>query len=310
MVSEMERLRQWLLTQMMRAARRGLLRFVPDALYLKIQYYLKLGERLNLKRPVLYNEKLQWIKLYDREARYATFVDKIDVRTFVSGVIGDTYLIPAIQMADRAEDIDWASLPNRFVLKCTHGSSCNIICRDKTALDIDAAMGDIRAYMRRNWFDTSREWPYKDVKPRILIEEFLESGTGDVPLDYKIMCFHGKPYYIIVDVDRYQGHKRNYYDPDWNLVPIFNRHPNYDGDIPRPEKLDEMLKIAEKLSKGLRHIRIDLYAILGKVYFGEMTFFHGYGMEVFRPRDFERHMGDLIEIGGEKQHEKCIDRKP
>lgn len=299
----MEKLRFWLLGLMMRLSRHGLLRMVPDAAFLKVQYYLKLGEKLNLKSPVLYNEKLQWLKLYDQKPHYLRYVDKLEVREYVGETVGKKYLIPEIARYDRLEDVDWDALPNRFVLKCTHGSSSNILCRDKRALDLKKAKAAVRGYMKRNWFDISREWPYKGIQPRILVEEFLESETGDVPLDYKILCFSGEPKYIIVDVDRYRGHKRNYYDTDWNPVKVFNRHPNYEGVIPRPEKLDEMLSVARALSNGLPQIRVDLYAVFKKIYFGEMTFFHGYGMEVFRPREFELAMGDRIKletVGGGK----------
>jgi hypothetical protein len=294
----MKKIRAFLFRLMLRLSRHELLRWMPDAAYLKIQYYLKLGERLNLAAPKLYNEKLQWLKLFDRDERYCALVDKLDARDFVARTIGEAYLIPALGRVDSVEQIDWAALPNRFVLKCTHGSGCNIICRDKSSLDIAWAKAKVRGYMRRNWFGLSREWPYKNLKPRILIEAFLESDTGDVPPDYKIMCFGGEPHYIVVDVDRYKGHKRNYYDTDWKKVPVENRHPNYDGDIPRPQKLSEMLAIAKKLSRDLPHVRVDLYAIGDKIYFGELTFFHGYGMEVFIPRAFERHMGDLLALPG------------
>lgn len=296
MSAPLEKARLWVFTKVMGLSRRGLLRFIPDAPFLKMQYYLKLGERLNLKEPKLYNEKLQWLKLYDRQMRYHQLVDKIAVRDYVAPIIGDIYLVPVLQTCDAVEDVNWDALPSRFVIKCAHGSSSNIICRDKAALDIEEAKEKLRYWMKKDLFNLSREWPYKGVKPRILIEEFLESDTGDVPYDYKIMCFSGVPKYIIVDVDRYTNHTRNYYDTNWVKQDVFNRHPNYEGDVPRPKKLNEMLDIAHKLSQGFPHIRVDLYAIGDKVYFGEMTFFHGYGMEVFRPRSFEQMLGDLIHL--------------
>ena len=291
-----EKLRGILFKWMMREARREKLRWMKDEPFLRLQFYLKLGRRLNLKNPELYDDKLQWIKLHDRKEIYHTFVDKIAVRDYVREKAGEKYLIPALYELDRPEQIPWEDLPDRFVIKCTHGSSCNIICRDKSKLDIAKAKEDLAYWMRRDWFDLSREWPYRGVKPRILIEHYLEGDTGDVPYDYKIMCFNGRPTYIVVDADRYIRHTRNYYDTNWVKQDMFNRHPNIDREIERPKELEEMLSVAEKLCQGLRHIRIDLYTVKGKVYFGEMTFFHGYGMEVFRPRSFEKHMGDLIPL--------------
>ncbi len=294
------KLRVFLFNKMSGLARRRLLDWVPDEAFLKVQYYLKLGRRLNLKNPRLYNEKLQWIKLYDRDERYRTFVDKIAVRDYVKEVAGAQYLIPEIARYDREEDIAWDRLPGKYVLKCTHGSSANIIQdgrKDEGAIARERAK--IAGWMKGDWFYLSREWPYKGIAPRVLIERFLEGKNGGVPYDYKFLCFDGEPKYIIVDVDRYTNHTRNFYDTNWVRQDMFNRHPGYAGEVKRPERLDEMLAVARKLSKGIRHIRIDLYEVEGVVYFGEMTFFHGFGMEVFRPRAFEEHMGDLIPINRE-----------
>ncbi|MDO4548518.1 MAG: ATP-grasp fold amidoligase family protein [Clostridia bacterium] len=297
------RTRIWLFNKMCGMARHNMLNWVPDKTFIKLQYYLKLGRRLNLEKPALYNEKLQWIKLYDRKPIYNKFVDKIAVRDYVARTVGKKYLVPMICTCDSEDDIPWDELPRKYVLKCSHGSSCNIIQDGKKSESvIMRERARLPEWMKRNWYWFSREWPYKDVKPRILIEQYLEGPSGDVPYDYKILCFDGKPVYIIVDVDRYSDHKRNFYDVNWVRQDMFNRHPGYDGDIPRPERLDEMLDVAAKLSKGIRHIRIDLYDVEGKIYFGEMTFFHGYGMEVFRPREFERKLGDLISLNGGKKN--------
>jgi hypothetical protein len=281
---------------MLRLSRRNLLNFLPDRAYLKIQYFLKLGRRLDLENPQLYNEKLQWIKLCDRNPLYTRMADKLSVRDYVAERGCGEYLIPLLSFCDRPEQIDWDSLPDRFVVKCSHGSSSNIIVRDKAALDRAAAVKKLSGWMRRNWFWLSREWPYKDVKPRILIERFIGGEDGKAPYDYKILCFGGEPAYVIVDADRYEGHTRNFYSPDWIRQDIFNRHPPIPRDIPRPEHLSEMLEVARKLSRGIPHVRVDLYEANGRVYFGETTFFHGYGMEVFRPRAFEKHLGDLIPL--------------
>ena len=285
-------------------ARRRMLDWVPDRAFLGIQYFLKLGRPLHLKHPALYNEKLQWIKLYDRDERYKVFVDKLAVRDYVRETVGEQYLIPEIARYDRAQDVQWDRLPPRYALKCTHGSSCNIV-QDGSLSGERFARQKARLvqWMKDDWFYLSREWPYREVKPRILVEQFLEGPDGQVPYDYKFLCFDGEPKYIIVDVDRYKdggdGHRRNFYDLNWVKQEVFNRHPGYDGPVERPQCLEEMIQVARKLSQGLRHIRIDLYQVGGRVYFGEMTFFHGCGLEVFRPRAFEAHLGELIALPGE-----------
>lgn len=288
--------RLFLFDVMLHFAREGRLRFIPDAPFLRVQYFLKLGRVLHLKRPKLYNEKLQWIKLHDRRSEYSVYADKLAVRDYVRERAGARYLIPEIARYERVDQIDWDALPDRFVIKCTHGSSSNIIVTDKAQLDIEAAKLKLSNWMRRNWFDLSREWPYKNIRPRIIVEQFIGADDGTVPFDYKVMCFEGEPTYIVVDADRYSGHKRNFYDGNWVKQDMFNRHPNIDRPVERPAQLDEMLTVARALCQGLHHIRIDLYAVQDRVYFGEMTFFHGYGMEVYRPKSFERHMGDLIQL--------------
>lgn len=292
----MEKLRLKGFDLMTRLGRKQLINFIPDRLYLKLQYYLKLGRRLNLGEPVLYNEKLQWIKLYDRNPLYPVLADKLAVRDYVAEKGCGEYLIPLLASYDRPEEIVWDALPDRFVVKCTHGSSSNLIVTDKARRDRAEDMRRLRGWMKRNWFWLSREWPYLDIKPRILIEEFIGDERGNAPYDYKFLCFGGEPAYVIVDADRYTKHTRSFYSPDWVRQDMFNRHPAIPREIPRPEKLSEMLDIARRLSAGIPHVRVDLYEAGGRVYFGEMTFFHGFGMEVFRPRSFEEHLGSLIEL--------------
>ena len=276
-------------------SRRGAFRWMGDRAFLRLQYFLKRGKILRLNPPKTYGEKLQWLKLHDRNPEYCTMVDKIAARDFVAARVGEKYLIPEIARYDRVEDINWEKLPNRFVMKCAHGSSANILCRDKDLLDIEDAKQKLNGWMQRNWFWVSREWPYKDIPARILVETFLPSEE-DVPRDYKILCFDGEPKYIIVDFDRFTNHTRNYYDTDWNRLDMTNRHPNYLEPVERPHELDEMLDVARKLSQGVRHLRVDLYAVSGKVYFGELTFYHGYGMEEYSPESFEYEMGSLIRL--------------
>jgi hypothetical protein len=297
-MSGLEKLRLRCFDLMTGLGRRGYLNFIPDRPYLKVQYYLKLGRRLNLRRPELYNEKLQWIKLYDRKPLYSRLADKLAVREYVGEKGCGGYLIPQIAACDAPGEINWDALPDRFVIKCTHGSSSNIICADKSRLDRAKAIAKLEGWMNRSWYWMSREWPYKDIPPRILIEEFIGDEAGNAPYDYKFLCFDGEPAYVIVDADRYTRHTRTLYSPDWVRQDVFNRHPNIPREIPRPKNLDVMLDTARKLSGGIPHVRVDLYETAGRVYFGEMTFFHGYGMEVFRPRSFEQRLGSLIPLPG------------
>ncbi len=302
-MNPLSRFRTFLFNGMTAMGRRGRLRWIPDGPYLRLQYCFKLGRVLHLKRPRLYNEKLQWIKLHDRNPDYIRYADKLAVREHVRENAGEQYLIPLIARYDTVSDIDWTALPNRFAIKCTHGSGSNILCTDKEKLDTADASAKLCRWMHHNWYWLSREWPYLNIKPRIIVEQFLGAEDGTVPFDYKIMCFEGEPTYIIVDADRYTAHTRNFYDTDWIKQPMFNRHPNIPYDIPRPAQLGEMLEVARKLSCGIHHVRVDFYLVSGKVYFGEMTFFHGYGMEVFSPREFELGMGDRIKLdtdGGAK----------
>ena len=276
-------------------ARRGALRWMGDRAFLRLQYRLKRGKTLHLQKPETYGEKLQWLKLYDRKAVYAQMADKIGARDFVARRVGEKYLIPEIARYNRVDEINWDALPDRFAMKCAHASSANILCRDKALLDIPAAKAKLETWMKRNWYWVSREWPYKQIPPRILVEEFLDAGM-DVPRDYKILCFDGEPKYIIVDFDRYTQHTRNYYDTQWNRVNVANRHPNYEGPVEKPNCLEEMLQVARVLSKGIPHVRVDLYEVKGKVYFGELTFFHGYGMEEYSPETFEYELGKMIHL--------------
>lgn len=285
--------------------RNGLLNWVPDPLILRIRYRNRTGTKLNLKNPVLYSEKMQWIKLYDRRPECPRLADKLLVRDHIREVLGEEFLIPLIAVYNSVEEIDWDTLPDQFVLKCTHGSGSNIICKNKADLDIPLAKKKLKKWMKTNWYWRSREWPYKNLERRIVCEKYITDETGVELKDYKFFCFSGEPKFVQVDFDRYSGHKRNFYDLDWSYMPVSLNHPTDPSkDIPRPQKLDEMIRIAKILSSDYPFVRIDLYSIHDTVYFGEITFFAGGGLVPFYEADFDRQVGDWIKLPEQKRKYK------
>ncbi len=279
------------------AGQNGLLNFLPDKIYLKAVFKVETGYTLDLENPKTYNEKLQWIKLYDRRPEYITYADKFKVREHITNTIGAKYLIPLIGMYKKAEDIPWQDLPNRFVLKCNHASGTNIICKNKADLDIASAEKKLNTWLKKNAYWGAREWCYKDIEPCIICEEFIETADGNTPDDYKFMCFNGVPRLIQVHHDRYGNHTLDYYTPEWKKADL----QRIDADIStkiveRPEKLDEMLSIAERLSKDMYYARIDLYYVSGKIYFGEITLYPTGGFSTFTRHEDDLLLGSYIKL--------------
>lgn len=279
------------------AGQNGLLNFVPDKLYLKTVFKIETGYPLNLKRPQTYNEKLQWLKLYDRRPEYIIYADKYKVRDYIAKTLGDQYLIPLIGMYKKAEEIPWNDLPNRFVLKCNHASGTNIICKNKSELDIASTEKQLNAWLRRNAFWGAREWCYKDIEPCIICEEFIKTQDGNTPDDYKFMCFNGAPRLIQVHHDRYGAHTLDYYTPDWKKADL----QRIDADVSseeaeKPQKLDEMLLIAKKLSKDMYYARIDLYCVNERIYFGEITMYPTGGFSTFSRYEDDLLLGSYMKL--------------
>ncbi len=275
---------------------KGKLNFISDELYLKLIYRARVGEKLNLKNPQNLTEKMQWQKLYDRKEIYHNYVDKFLVRDVIKEKIGEEYLIPLIKVYDNQKQINWDELPDKFVLKATHTSGDVIVCKDKNKLDIDEANDMIEKWYKRDYYPISREWPYKGLKPRVVCEEFL-SDEGSVPLDYKIMCFNGKPETIEVNKGRFINHTIEIYDTQWNKLNVYTDDYGYVETLtPKPEKLDEILEIAKKLSEGLIQCRIDLYYVNNKIYFSEITFFSGAGFDSYKPESFDKYLSDKFVI--------------
>lgn len=278
---------------------RQLSHIIPDALYLKLRYRKIFHKPLNLKNPKTFNEKLQWLKLHDRKPEYTRMVDKYEAKQYVAERIGEEYIIPTLGVWDRFDDIDFDSLPNQFVLKCTHDSGGLVICRDKTKFDQEYAKSRIINSLKRNYFWANREWPYKNVKPRIIAEAYMQDDTTAELRDYKFFCFGGKAKLLFIATDRQtegEETKFDFFDMDFNHIDVRNGHPNADEPPAKPICFDEMRSLAEKLAAGIPQLRVDFYEVNGKVYFGELTFFHWTGLVPFEPEQWDYTLGEWIEL--------------
>lgn len=272
---------------------------LPDKLHLQIEYRLRMGEKLNLNNPKTFCEKLQWLKLYNRKPEYSMMVDKLAVKKYVAEKIGEQYVIPILGEWNKPEDIDWASLPNRFVLKTTHGGGSGgvFICKDKTNVDKAKAVEFICRAMKQDIYKSRVEWPYKNVSKRIFAEQYMEDESGKELKDYKLLCFDGEPKYIEVDSGRFGDHIRNIYDTNWNLQPIAIGYKNdLSVHFERPECLDKMVEFARIFAKDMPFLRTDFYVIGNKLYFGELTFFQRSGMTPFYPSSVDLELGNMITL--------------
>lgn len=277
----------------------GLNKYMDDAKYLSKYYYYKMGHPLNLDSPKAFSEKLQWLKLYDRRPEYTTMVDKYAVKDFVAHIIGNQYIIPTLGVWDKVEDIDFSKLPNQFVLKCTHDSHGLIICKDKSKLNTSAAKKTLKKALHRNYYSAYREWPYKEVPPRIIAEKYMEDTETSELRDYKFFCFNGEVKALFIASERYSGTtetKFDFFDEDFNHLPFTNGHPNSEQAIKKPTQFELMKEIASKLSRGIPHVRVDLYEVNGKVYFGELTFYHWSGLMPFSPEEWDYTFGSWLQL--------------
>lgn len=269
---------------------------LKDELYLKILYEKIIGKKLNLTSPQTFNEKLQWLKINDRKDLYTTMVDKYDTKKYVANIIGEEYIIPTLGIYDKIEDIDFEKLPNEFVIKCTHDSGGVVICKDKNNFDIKKAKAKINKCLKKNYYYIRREWPYKNIKPRIIIEKYMQDSKNDDLIDYKIMCFNGKVKCSFICLNRRSktGLNVDFYDADWKKMPFERHYKNSNIITPKPEQYDKMVELSERLSQNIPFLRVDFYEINGKIYFGELTFFPGSGMEEFTPDEWDKKLGDFL----------------
>lgn len=277
---------------------KGLFNFLPDKAYLKFMFRVNIGKKLDLDNPKTFNEKIQWLKLNDRKDIYTTMVDKYEAKNYVAEKIGEEFIIPTLGVWDKFEDIDFDKLPEQFVLKCTHDSGGLVICRDKSKLDIKNAKTKINKCLKKNYYKHGREWPYKNVKPRIIAEQYMEdSNTGDLP-DYKFFCFNGVVKAMFIATERFgkEETKFDFFDENFNHLPFTNGHPNADNPLKKPEQFEKMKELASVLSKGIPQVRVDFYEINNKIYFGELTFSHWGGMVPFNPEEWDEKMGEFIKL--------------
>jgi len=272
---------------------------VPDRWFVALKFRKNMGRWPDLRNPKTFNEKLNWLKLHDHNPIYTTMVDKFEAKSYVASIIGDEYIIPTLGVWERAEDIDFDSLPDKFVLKTTHDSGRVIICHNKSALDQEKVIREMRYSLRRNFYASTREWPYKNVKPRIIAEFLLETHDGEDLKDYKFFSFNGRVKFMKIDFDRSTCHGANYYDRKFNLLELeesVDCPRDSNRNLQRPENFSKMIEFAEVISKGTKFLRVDFYEVDGHVYFGEATFFPASGIGHLSPDNADLELGRLIDL--------------
>ncbi len=272
--------------------------FMSEKTAIKLWFRHNVGYSLNLDNPQTYNEKLQWLKLYDIHPEYSQLVDKIEAKKYVANLIGDEYIIPTLAIYDNADEIKWDELPDHFAMKTNHGCGGMVICKDKRKLNIEESKRILNDALKKDYSKYNYEYPYRYVKRRILVEEYMEDETGELR-DFKFFCFDGKPYCMFLATDRGNENeetKFDFYDMEWNLLPFTNGHPNSGKIIKCPANFDKMKELAARLSQGFPHIRVDFYNVNGKIYFGELTFFHWSGIVPFDPIEWDYKLGGLIKL--------------
>lgn len=278
----------------------GHLGWIPDKTYLKLIYKCETGHTLHIDNPITFSEKLQWLKIFDRNPEYILLVDKYKMKKIVENRIGKEYVIPLLGVWNSVEEIEFDDLPNQFVLKCNHDSGGVIICKDKKSLDIKSTCEKLKFHLNRDAYIPSREWPYKDVSRVIFAEELLNSDGNDDLIDYKFYCFGGNPTYCQVIKDRNTKETIDFYDLEWNLQEFTGLglglgfpHGTY---TPKPNNFNKMIEIAREFSKGTRFVRIDMYNVDGHIYFGEFTLYPKSGLGLFLPEEWNKTIGDMVEL--------------
>ncbi|WP_341961930.1 carbonic anhydrase [Planococcus maritimus] len=275
-----------------------LMKFIPDKTMISIQYKMKLGRTPNLISPERYTEKLQWYKLNYRTPLLTQASDKYAVREYIKSKGLEGILTKLYGVYKNPNEIELKTLPEKFVMKTTNGSGTNYLCKNKAEFPINEIKESLNKWLKRDIYSSGREWCYKNIEPKIIVEEFLEDNANqfDGINDYKFICFNGKPQYVVLDVDRHVKHKRNIYDLEWNLLEVSTDHSNIDRVIPKPMGLEKMIEVAETLSKDFPHVRVDLYWVNGKVYFGELTFYPWTGYVQFSPDEFDLVLGNKFSL--------------
>ena len=282
---------------------KGYFNWLDDRHYLQLAYRAKLGKKLDLKNPTTYTEKLQWLKLYDRRDEYTRMVDKYEAKKYIAERIGEEYIIPTLGIYDSFDEIDFDSLPDQFVLKCTHNSGGLVICKDKSKLDIAAAKDKIEKSLRRNYYLLGREWPYKNVKPRIIAEQYMEDEKTAELRDYKFFSFDGEPKLMMLATERQLAAepKFNFFDMEGAHLPLTCAHPNAKITPSLPVNFLRMQDLTRQLSAGFPHLRVDFYEVNAKIFIGELTFFFMGGMSPFEPEEWNERIGSWITLPDKKK---------
>lgn len=273
-------------------------KFFSDENYLKLKYFVYFKKKINLNNPQSFNEKLQWLKLYDRNPLYVTMVDKYDVKKYVENKIGKEYIIPTIGIYKKINEINFNKLPNKFVIKCTHDCGSVVIVKNKNKIDYDEIKRKIENKLKVNYYYSGREWPYKNVKPRIIIEKYMEDNKTNELRDYKFFCFNGEVKCFKIDFNRATNHQANYYAPTGELLEFGEIicPPDYNKKLDMPKNLNKMIELSEKLSKGITFLRVDFYEMNGKIYFGELTFYPASGLGKFTDEKWDYKLGEMLEL--------------
>lgn len=281
---------------------------IPDKLFLTLMYRLRIGRWMSWKNPITLTEKLQWLKLYDRKPVYTDIVDKIKFKKWVASKIGEEYIIPTLGVWDKPEDIEFDKLPSTFVLKCNHASGYNYIHANAgNVIEKEKIIKCLNQRFKMRWDKNSGEWPYRNVEPKILAEEYLYDDSFNELPDYKLLCFHGEPKFVqvfswdphyITDTEESRNQYNVFYDMEWKKQEFIQGYPyNNNFDFDRPKNFDKMIDIARKLSKNIPFVRVDFYNIKGKIYVGELTFFPYGGFSIFTPdRSWDNRIGNLINL--------------
>lgn len=276
-------------------------KWMSDKTFLKIEHRLLLREKLNFDIPQTLNQKLQWMKVYNTDPVYSILVDKYLVREYVAKKIGKKYLIPLIGVYNNADEIDFDSLPSKFVLKANHGSGWNVICSNKSRLDVEKERKKLNEWLKMNYYWQDRERPYRNIVPKIICEEFIKTEGIESPKDYKLFCFDGVPKFFFIASDRGRNTKFDFFDMEWNRLPVKQHYPNSKDSFQPPKRWDEMVECAKKLSEGFPHVRVDFYIDYdNNILFGEMTFGHFGGVTPFEPKEYDRYFGQFMRLPIEK----------
>lgn len=273
-----------------------LLKWLSDEKFLQFMFWYKTGKKLQIKNPRTYNEKLQWIKLNDRDPSYTLMVDKYEAKKYVESIIGAEYIVPTYGVWDQFDEIDFDKLPDAFVLKCTHDSGGIVICDNKRNLDFKKARKKINKSLKRNYYWAGREWPYKNVNPRIIAEQYLGSSKNKPINDYKVYVFGGNAYMMMINSDRGIDTRADYFDRNYNWLDFTWGYKHADILPTKPKNYELMFNLAEKIAGDLKQLRVDFYEVDGAILFGEMTFFDGGGFDSIEPYEWDLRLGNMINL--------------